>query len=248
MNHLDEGTLQAFLDDELAPRERAEAAEHLMGCGTCRAAHDELRSANALFSEAMAELDTAPLAGAAPGVRRGRRVARLGTGTFVKAAGLTLFVAAAASAAVPGSPVRAWIESVVVSTPEPAPPPAAAPVAESPAAPAGALPAGLSVMPRAGRVDVEVTGLENTTIRLQEGVGESVTVSSRGAQRDPSFRSASGRIGVRGGVGGELLVELPPSLPGGRLVVDGRVYAEVVSGELLVRVPGETVDGAVVWR
>lgn len=246
MNHLDEGTLQAFLDDELDTRERADAAEHLMGCGACRAVHDELRDAKAHFSEAVAELDVEAPARAAPRYRAAWWRGGVGARSMLKAAGLILFLAAAASAAAPGSPVQAWIVSVV--RPEPAAQ-GPAPVAVRPPAPVPpAPPAGLSILPRSGQVDVELSGLDGTTIRLQEGTGEGVSVSARGAERDPVFRSSAGRIGVRDGVGGELLVELPPTLREGRLVVDGRVYAEVVDGELTVRVPGETVDGAVVWR
>ena len=246
MNHLDEGTLQSFLDDELATRDRAAAAEHMMGCAACRTAHDELRRANALFSEAMAELDVAPPEASAPRARPGRGVARAGTRSFAKAAGLMLFLAAAASAAVPGSPVREWIVGAVGAEPEasaPAPDVEAV-VAEAPPAP----PAGLSIMPRSGQVVIEIAGLDGTAIRVQQGTGEAVTVASRGAERDPSFRSAAGRIGVRNGVGGELLVELPTTLASARVVVDGRVYARVVDGELRTLVPGETVEGGVIWR
>ncbi|NIP78944.1 MAG: hypothetical protein GWM90_06985, partial [Gemmatimonadetes bacterium] len=42
MTHLDEGTLQAFLDDELPSAERAEVAEHLLACETCQKAHEAL--------------------------------------------------------------------------------------------------------------------------------------------------------------------------------------------------------------
>lgn len=247
MNHLDEGTLQSFLDDELATRDRAAAAEHMMGCAACRTAHDELRRANALFSEAMAELDVAVPEAVAPRARPGRGVARAGTRSFVKAAGLMLFLAAAASAAVPGSPVREWIVSAVGAAPgtDPAPAPdVEAVAAEAPLAP----PAGLSIMPRSGQVVIEIAGLDGTAIRVQQGTGEAVTVAARGAERDPSFRSAAGRIGVRNGVGGELLVELPATLASARVVVDGRVYARVVDGELRTLVPGETVDGGVIWR
>ncbi|NIP78945.1 MAG: hypothetical protein GWM90_06990, partial [Gemmatimonadetes bacterium] len=47
-----------------------------------------------------------------------RAGARSGTSSFVKAAGLILAFAAAASAAVPGSPVREWIVQVVEPQPD----------------------------------------------------------------------------------------------------------------------------------
>ncbi|NIP77853.1 MAG: hypothetical protein GWM90_01070, partial [Gemmatimonadetes bacterium] len=102
MSHLEDGTVQAFLDDELPTEERAAAAEHLLACGQCRALRDELVRARSLFSEAVASLDVRP-----PGRARraDRHVRRVGAGSFVKAAGLVLLLAAAASAAVPGTPV-----------------------------------------------------------------------------------------------------------------------------------------------
>lgn len=240
MNHLEDGTLQALLDDELPSRERVAAAEHLLGCGECQAVRDELARANAVVSEAVAILDTATPARPAPSIRDGGRW--LGGGSLVKAASLTLLLAAAASAAVPGSPVREWIVRTVAPTPE-----APAPVVEEPAPPAEVVPIGVSMLPT-GAVEVVVSGLERSTLRLVETDGESVGVSAAGTETDPVFRTAPGRIEVRGAVGGEITIELPRSLSAARVVVDGEVYAEKEAGELRLLVPAETVDGASIWR
>lgn len=242
MNHLDDGTLQAFLDDELPPLARAAAAEHLLGCEACRGVRDELTHASAVFAGAVAVLDIrAPerKEAALPGrTRRG-----LGAGSLVKAASLTLLLAAAASAAVPGSPVREWIVQAVAPTPDAPEPPV-----EEPSAPAAeALPVGVSLVP-AGRVVVVVTGMEGVTLRLAETDDSSVGVTAKGAVTDPVFRTAPGRIEVRGAVGGEVTIELPRSLADARVVVDGEVYAEKEAGELRVNVPAALEDGARVWR
>lgn len=243
MTHLDDGTVQAFLDDELPPTARADVAKHLLGCAECRAVRDELAHASAVFAEAVAVLDVPVPARTEVGVpARGAR--RLGAGSLVKAASLILLLAAAASAAVPGSPVREWIARAV----DPAPEPAGLSTEELSSPPvAEALPVGVSLVP-AGRVDVVVTGLEGTTLRLAETDDSSVGVTARGAATDPVFRTAPGRIEVRGAVGGEVTVELPRSLLEARVVVDGEVYAEKQAGELQVRVPATSDDGALIWR
>lgn len=242
MNHLDDGTLQAFLDDELPPQERANAAEHLLSCRRCRTAKDELVRAHSVFSEAVSVLDVDAPARSAP-VGPGRRF-RV-SGLVVKAASLTLLLAAAASAAVPGSPVRAWIARTV----NPEPGAGEVPVMETvePAPAPAPVPAGVSLA-ATGDVQIVLTALEGSTVRLVETDGERVTVSTVGADTDPAFRTAPHRIEVRGAVGGEITVELPRSLETARLVVDGRVYAEKAAGELRVRVPAETVKGTRIWR
>lgn len=243
MKHLDDGTLQAFLDDELQPRERTAAAEHLLECPRCRTAKAELARAHSTFSEAVALLDVDPV-GTAPS--RAERGFRPGGGAFVKAAGLILFLSAAASAAVPGSPVREWIEKTVRSEPTAEATETLDVEAVVPAP--NAAPAGVS-LPARGPVEVALSGLQGTTIRLVETDGRNVTVSMLGARTDPTFRTAAGRIEVGSGVGGELTVEMPRSLTSGRLVVDGRLYAEYAAGEVRVHVPADVVEeGVHVWR
>lgn len=243
MNHLDDGTLQAFLDDELAPEERAGVAEHVLVCDDCRASKEELVQATATFSEKVAILDVAaPSVSQAPA--RGR--SGLPGGTFVKAASLTLLLAAAASAAVPGSPVRQWIDRAVEPETVRETTPVASEPELSPPAPAP-LPAGVALVPT-GPMEIVLTGLEGSTIRLVETDGPSVVVSAVGAAADPVFHTAPGTIGVRGGEGGEVTVELPRSMVSARLMVDGRLYAEKVAGQLEIHVPAETAEGVRIWR
>lgn len=121
MSHLDEGQLQAFLDDQLSGRDRAAAAEHLMACAACRAIHEELRRSQAVFSSTIPLLDgVEPVA--VPRVSR-RRAFRLPV-AFARAAALVLFLAATAAAAVPGSPVREWVAQMLDREPQSAPRPA----------------------------------------------------------------------------------------------------------------------------
>ena len=245
MTHLDDGTLQAFLDDELPPKDRASAAEHLLGCPRCQAEKDGLVRAHSVFSEAVSVLDVdapdrvAPAAAAAGTDRPGFR-----GGSLIKAASLVLLVAAAASAAVPGSPVREWLVRAVEPAPAEGPASTAEPASEPVPDPA---PAGVSLA-GAQPVDVVLTGLDGSTVRLVETDGQRVTVAVLGAETDPVFRTATGRLEVRDGVGGEVTVEWPATLATARLLVDGEVYAEKADGQLRIRVPAERVEGARIWR
>lgn len=247
MTHLAEGTLQAYLDDEVTGRDRAAAAEHLLVCGECRAALDALRAANALLSEALAELDVAVPAGSPR--RALRKRARYRGASLVRAAILVLMVAAAASATVPGSPVREWIAQAVTPPADPAVPEAAPveSVVEAPAVGRASAPAGIAI-PGLRAADIVVNGLRGATIRLVRTDGTGMAVSAVGGEQDPLFRMGSGRIEVVGGSGGVLLVEVPRDLASFRLVVDGERYAESAGGALRVVRPGERDGDAIVWR
>ena len=246
MTHLDEGTLQAFLDAELPVRERAAVAEHLLACAACRAEVDALKATNARLTEALAQLDV-PAPAAAPPAVAPRRLS-FGGPSLLRAAVLVLLVAAAASATVPGSPLREWIVEAVrpapaaVEAPRPVPEVVRDPAAGAPAAPVGV------ALSEAREVEVVVSGLEDAAIRLLRTDAAGVSVSAAGTVRDPVFRIGVDRIEVIGGAGGELVVEVPRGARMVRLVVDGRRYAEVVRGALHVLEAGEEDGDGVVWR
>ena len=250
MMHLEDGTLQGFLDDELSAGERAETAEHLLSCAECHRSYEELMQANALFAQSVSVLDVEPPATSPAVVRSLRGRARSGTLSFVKAAGLVLGFAAVASAAVPGSPVRDWIARVAqpapldevestespIATPEPGPVPAPTP-------------AGVSIAPaNDGAVEVTLTGLEDVVIRLETIAGPRASVSVVGADRDPTFRTGAGTVEVLDAVGGAVYVRLPRDVEGARLFVDGRLYAGVGGGTLRIHVPADTTGGHIIWR
>lgn len=246
MTHLDDGILQAFLDDELPAGDRAEVAEHLLACEQCHASYEALTRANALFAQSVSVLDVEPPATRPAGGTLGSR-ARQGTASLVKAAVMVLVVAAVASAAVPGSPVRAWIASVVEPRERPqSPSERPAPPAET-AAPTRA-PAGISISGASGPAVLAVRRLEGSVIRLETVPGTRAGISVLGAERDPAFRTGAGRVAVEDGVGGEILVRLPLAGAGARLEVDGVLYAETRGGDLTLHVPADTADGEIVWR
>jgi carboxypeptidase-like protein/putative zinc finger protein len=60
MQHLDEGTIHAWLDGELSPAERAEVEAHITGCAQCAAAVAEARGFVAASSRILTALDSVP--------------------------------------------------------------------------------------------------------------------------------------------------------------------------------------------
>lgn len=245
MAHLDEGTLQAYLDGELPGRDRAAAAEHLLLCAECRRELDGLRRATETLRDALALTDVPAPPASAPAVSGAPRHGGVRGRTLGRAAVLVLLVAAAASATVPGSPLREWIVDAVRPAPDAAPelPARAAEPPESrPSAPAGI------ALPGVRDVDIVVTGPFDMAIRLVRTEEPRVAVSALGSDRDPLFRMGAGRIEVVGGAGGELRVEVPRTGAAVRLVVDGRRYAVVRDGTVEVLEPGERDGEDVVWK
>ncbi|HEV2146614.1 MAG TPA: zf-HC2 domain-containing protein, partial [Longimicrobiaceae bacterium] len=116
MSHTAEGSIQALLDGELSRAERAEVERHLDGCAACRAEADRLRAASTEFTAALGLLDRpAALERAYHAVsrRRWRRWVGVDGGQVLRrAAALVLGVATVASATVPGSPLRDWLEEL----------------------------------------------------------------------------------------------------------------------------------------
>src|SRR5687768_1049607 len=111
MSHVDEGRLQAYVDEELPGEDRLGVERHLGGCLTCRAELRELRSAAADLSRGLRLVD-----GAGPAVARDAVVVPSrgapggwGISALPRAAALVLALGSAAAAMVPGSPLYRWI-------------------------------------------------------------------------------------------------------------------------------------------
>jgi hypothetical protein len=118
--HVDSGTLQALLDDEVGAQDRMSVQAHLVSCTECAAELDEMRQFAAEAHSAFAILDGyAPMLEGRirvdPAVRltEKRRFSRLLPASLARAAALVLLVAGAASAAIPGSPVRRFASDLV---------------------------------------------------------------------------------------------------------------------------------------
>lgn len=240
MMHMDDGVLIAFVDNELAPPDRAEAAEHVLGCPVCRERLDELKAASATLTGALAALDASPDMDdgwSRVGERLGRQGRAWTARSLVRAAGLILVVAAGASAAVPGSPVRSWIRTAV----------APAPTAESPAGTLDTT-SGVSIAPVDGRIEVVVVEPgPGTRLRVRAVDAEQATVVVPDPGTPPEFRTSPGRIEVQG-VSGLVEIDVPRSALDVRVLVNDEPYVVGSGSALRAAVTAETRDGELMFR
>lgn len=262
MDHPDDGRLLALLDGEL-PRDAAERVRrHLRGCAPCRSRRGELASAADTLSEAVGALDEpspdveaasvrsaaaepgsagpAPTVGDGPGGGRSRDPGpSLGRAAMWKAAVLVLTVGAAASAAVPGSPVRDWVvESArkVAGTfagERPSAEPSASPASDQ------ASPSGVSIRAEgSAEVAIDDPG-SGLSLRVHTTGDTLLTVAGRGAR----YRAGESRIDVAGPEGPELRIDLPASVPV-RVTVEGTLLLEQrEDGRLTVHAPAADTTG-----
>lgn len=239
MAHIEEGVLQAYLDDEVGSR--AEIDAHVHACATCAAELDRLRSASTLFAAAIQGADTsAPVLSALAAVKRtnpviqsrpvitqpARRFARV---PLARAAMLLFGFAAAASATIPGSPVRAWVGDAlrtvgVLPQQEPV-----APVVPDTPASAGAVEQGddaaaLYIEPIEGRIRIVLTDVaDDANVRVQIVEADRALVQATGAAAKARFRTAPGRIEMIGVGKGDVVIDMPASVRDASVVADGKV-------------------------
>jgi hypothetical protein len=242
---LGEGTLQALLDGALPPGERPAAEAHLAACGECAAAARELRAVNERAAALLARGDVpAPVAQAQMSLRA-RRARQTHWGdarrALLRAAVLVLGLASVAAAAVPGSPVRAWIEETVLPAKKETLPPGAgrAPVPPPRAEAPAPAPTGVSIRPDAGAVRVVLTGASprlRVTARLVDGDHAGVLARGRAAS-GARFRTAPGRIEVVDAGAGEIEVEIPRAARSATVEVNGRVLVAKDGDSLRVLAP-----------
>jgi hypothetical protein len=245
--HPEIGRLQAHLDGELSPVEARELSRHLEGCSDCREALGGLETlardtARALASLGPGEPDLAP---ALQEVRRRggrRRVGRSRQG-LAAAAAVVLLLGAGAAAAMPGSPLRAWLDARF--GPDEAVPAAAEPLAERGEV-TGAAALGVTVDLAQGELQVVFRG-------VPEGMDLEVepTREARAGVFAPSesrFSTAPGRVEVEvRGAGDVLRVRIPESARLAEVRVDDTVVARVQDGDVVLpgRAAGEALDARI---
>jgi len=232
MIHVTEGTIQALLDGELPPAERGPVERHLEECSTCRAEADLLRALSGTFSAVLPVLDgRAGLGQALHEVQRRRWRARWrgeALRALPRAAVLVLAVATVASATLPGSPVREWVEGLWKggAVAAPAEGPASGAPSGSGSAPAEAsAPAAVSILPEEGNIRVVLkSAARGVRIRVRLSAEPFSDVRATGAAALARFRTSPGRIEISGATGGEVEVVLPRSARSAVVEVDGRPY------------------------
>ncbi|HEU0014525.1 MAG TPA: hypothetical protein VFQ45_12620, partial [Longimicrobium sp.] len=209
----------------------------------------ELRSLNARTSALLGLVEApAPVLAAQASFARARRggAGRVfgGTRHLARAAALVVGFAGVAAAAVPGSPVRQWVEERIAPRPA-APAPVLRPE-EAPAAAPEALraPSGVSILPDAGRIRIVVTGSSpELRVRARLSSAPQASVLATGAAAGARFRTSPGRIEVMGAGAGEVRIDLPRTATSAFIEVNGRVYAAKegdVLRALAPRVEGST--------
>jgi hypothetical protein len=222
--HLEDGRLQALLDDELGETAARSARDHLATCPSCRGRLEGLERLGAAVTARLAVLDrpvsmeAARQGHAAARERRGaaRRSHRPGRAhpgwswrsPLAAAASVLLLVTAGVAASLPGSPIRAWMEGRQ-STPD------LSPAATLPSVPETT---GVFASLRMGTMDVQIRGLAAggwVEVHLVDG-DRAGAFAPAGA----AFESGPGRLGVHveasrnvepgdAGAGPGVRVELP---------------------------------------
>jgi len=228
--HPDIARLRRFVAGELVGAGRARTARHLEHCDACRRTSrwtDDVVHTAALATAPPAPADAwsaierrvrrdealiLPVAGPTHAAAPSLRGARLAV--------LALLLASGLAAAVPGSPLRAWIERAVraVVTATDVRPPAGEPAATTPEV--------TYVLPAAA--GTAVVALERPAdgveLRVRVGAVDELEVHMRGAAVDAQVRTAAGRLTISGAMGGQVQVVLPAGLAAARIEVDGAVY------------------------
>jgi anti-sigma factor RsiW len=255
MTHATEGMLQAYLDEEVAGAARAEIAEHLEHCSACAAEFGVMRATAAQAGLALAVLDQpAPVASALRQVNARRAAAVQGRrsawrGSLARAAMLVVMAGGAASAAVPGSPVRAWLSDAwervtTIFGADRAPHVAEEPALEAPAA----LETYNAVALAGGRVRIVIAqpaGDATVRVRLVDGTRAALLSTDTGIE----VTTASGLLEARGVGAGTITVELPRSAAAATVEVGGVTVVELGGGALRALVPVVTsAPGEIVLR
>jgi hypothetical protein len=233
MDHRTDGELQAYLDAELLRDEAVVVSEHLRVCTDCRARLGELRMAGEDFRQALGELDahfdrTAPATPMPLRQRRARaasaRHAVLGRTALMRAAVLLLAVAGAATAVVPGFPLRQLIERLSSEPAEPVMVETPPPTVDQTEAPAPGI-ASVTVAPVDGRVAVSVRRFAaGSIVRVRFGSGSEARARLVSGLSGARFSVGPGSlfvVGTGSSTTGEILIELPRGLISATVDVDG---------------------------
>ncbi|MGH7477299.1 MAG: anti-sigma factor family protein [Longimicrobiales bacterium] len=233
MSHTQEGTLQAYLDDQLRPEEQRAVAGHVDTCARCATELELLRRASERFSAFMALLDApAPRLEPARLVERGqwRRRTLVARRTLARAAAVLVFLTAGALAAMPGSPIRRWAEDAWQTLFGEAAAPAAPATVEQPdLRPAS----GVAVRAADGAVRVVIEGAPpETRVRVRFVAGDVASVGAAGGAVTSRFTTGPGTIRVQGGDPGDLVVELPETVQRASVELNGRLLVIKEEGRL----------------
>jgi hypothetical protein len=165
---------------------------------------------------------------------------------LARAAVLVLAVAGIASATLPGSPLRAWLEDRLGLNSEVTASRAHAPSAHAAPAPvAEPSSAGIAILPMDGSVRIVLHGVNpalRVRVRLTEG--EIVDVRATGAAADAQFRTGPGRISISDAGAGEIQIALPHTVARATVLVGNKPYLVKEDHQIRVLAPAADTAGA----
>jgi anti-sigma factor RsiW len=190
VTHLDEDRLQRLVDGESEP-DRG----HLAACSACRERLAQAEREEREIERLLATLDSPPPA-ADLGVITARARARQAAIPRWAAAAALLAILAGAAVAIPGSPFKAWVSSMVEQVRR------EAPVRSEPQ------PSGVAVAP-GERLDIVFAAASTARVTLSEGT----EVVVRARPGSAAFAVEKGRILVRDGDTLDFEIEIPRSAP-----------------------------------
>lgn len=261
-SHPNRARLVAYMDGEVSSGERGRLTRHVEECRRCQRRLEELRSSVRSFSEAVDRLQPPPSDVSAEEIRR-RAASRGGdvevsghvgpdaeTGTSgfrwttATRIAASVVVLLGAAAALPGSPVRSWIDRSVEGVQQLfSGGDEAAAEGSSEATPSGRPEitdrSGVAVGASDGSIRIRLTEVPtSTTVRVRLVDAPQAGVWNAGGE----YQTAPGRIEVTRPRSEALLVEIPRSVGSVRLLVNSRLVAVKRNEVLDVRVPGARLD------
>lgn len=244
MPHIAEHELLEYLDRELSGDRRADVEGHVEDCPACGAELEELRAVSQGFTAALQTFDVRPNYGfeAVLARRRSRGQHHMALRALAKAAVLVFVVGGAGAAAIPGSPVRAWVEeawsgarSLLGLEAESPSPVAVEPLERAAEA------AGIAVAPVEGRVRIDIrNAAPDAQVRVVVTAGTDAAVTAAGA----SYRTGAGWIEVLGAGPGVIRVELPRDAASAIVSVDGEPKVVKEGANLRLLTPAEEGAGS----
>ncbi len=243
MYHPDSGTVQAFLDGEVPEADREAMTAHIDGCTPCSQALAEQREAGTAVARALSSTDVVlSVEGVRSSIRqRANAQNRARTAIpWARAAVLVLLFGGAASAAIPGSPLRSLVDSLFSGDPTTAP----ALVSETATDDSAISPsAGVGVSAAAGSVRIvlsEVAPGAEVEVTFVDGVMASVT-----AGENATFSTAPGVVEVSR-AGAPIRVEIPRGVEGATVEVDGALFLRKVGPRIELVGPAEDSTAAAI--
>lgn len=253
--HASRGELVSYLDGEVPADERRALSAHLDDCERCAEVLEELGRLSRRLSAALEALDRPAPGIEAASIRRRAAAARPDHGSrtagrrrrSLLAAAVLLIAFTGAAAAIPGSPLRAWLSDSVRTIADffdaggEVPSTPAAPEPEATSRP----PSGVAVAPHGGGVTISLRSPSpDALVRVRLVEGPRASVLATGAR----YRTGAGSVEVLDAAAGEVTIEIPRAARWAVVEVDGRRIVEKRGDDLRLLAPADTSNSEIFFR